>query len=114
MRWTVLCLSTVLGFAQGTTPKPTPTDYDVHGKAGTLDIGAEYMVHSFSTGEQMFLAERYLVVEVALYPVMKAGEVKVDLSQFSLRLNHKTMIPAQPAAQAAASLKPPSPWEYRQ
>jgi len=110
MRWIVVCLSTALGivhviFAQGTTPKPAPTDYDVHEQAGTLDIGAEYMVHSFSSGEQMFLAERYLVVEVALYPVMKNDPVQVDLSKFSLRINHKTMIPAQPAAHAAASLR---------
>src|SRR3954452_12909193 len=114
MRWIVVCLSTALAFAQGTTPKPAPTDYDVHGQAGPLDIGAEYMVHSYSSGEQMYLAERYLVVEVALYPVMKNGPVTVDLSRFSLRLNHKTMIPAQPAAQAAASVKPRSPWEYQQ
>jgi hypothetical protein len=98
MRWTVFCLSTALGFAQGTTPKPAPTDYDVHGQAGPLDIGAEYMVHSFSSGEQMFLAERCLVVEVALYPVMKNDPVNIDLSRFSLRLNHKTMIPALAAA----------------
>ena len=118
MRWTVLCLSTALGFAQlgfaqGTTPKPAPTDYEVHGQSGPLDVGAEYMVHSFSSGEQMFLAERYLVVEVALYPLMKSDPVNVDLSRFSLRLNHKTMIPAQPAAHAAASLKQ-SPWQYQQ
>src|SRR5437660_9533749 len=114
MRWiVVLCLSTTLGFAQGTTPKPAPTDYDVHGQSGALDIGAEYMVHSFSSGEEMFLAERYLVVEVALYPVMKNDPVQVDLRQFSLRINNKTMIPAQPAANAAASLRQ-SPYMYRQ
>jgi hypothetical protein len=119
MRSIVVCFSTALGllhlgflpatFAQGTTPKPAPTDYDVHEQAGTLDIGAEYMVHSFSSGEQMFLAERYLVVEVALYPVMKNDTVQVDLRQFSLRINHKTMIPAQPAANAAASLRQSQP-----
>ena len=118
MRRIVLCLSAALGFAQmgfaqGTTPKPAPSDYDVHGQAGPLDIGAEYMVHSFSSGEQMFLAERYLVVEVALYPVMRNDPVRVDLTQFSLRLNHKTMIPAQPAAHAAASLRQ-SPFIYQQ
>ena len=118
MRWITVCLSIALVFvqmalAQGTTPKPVSTEYDVHGQAGTLDIGAEYMVHSFSSGEQMYLAERYLVVEVALYPVMKNDPVQVDLSKFSLRLNHKTMIQAQPAAQAAASLRQ-SPYMYQQ
>ena len=112
MRWIVFCLSAALSFAQGTTPKPAPTDYEVHGQAGPLDIGAEYMVHSFSNGEQMFIVENYLVVEVALYSVMKADPVNVDLSRFNLRLNRKTLLSAQSAAQAAASLKQ-SPWQQQ-
>ena len=88
----MLCLSTALAFAQGTTPKPAPADYDVHLSDGPLDIGAEYMVHSFSNGEQMFIAERFLVVEVALYPLMKTDEVTIDMKKFGLRLNHKTLL----------------------
>src|SRR5437879_6083325 len=105
MRWIVFCLSISLAVAQGTKPKPAPSDYEVQGMAGPLDVGAEYMVHSLSSGEQMDLAERHLVVEVALYPVMKGDPVNVDLGLFSLRLNGKTMIPAHHAAQAAASLR---------
>jgi hypothetical protein len=105
MRWIAMGLFAALAMAQGTKPKPSPTDYDVHGHAGPLDIGAEYMVHSYSAGDQMFLVEKYLVVEVALYPLMKDAPVQVDLGKFSLRLNHKTMIAPDSAAQAAASLK---------
>jgi hypothetical protein len=112
MRWALLVLSTALAFAQGTKPKPAATEYDVHGQAGSLDIGAEYMVHSFSAGEQMFIAEDYLVVEVALYPLMKDDPITVDLKDFKLRLNHKTVLPADQPAQAAASLTR-SPWSAR-
>lgn len=113
MRWTVFCLSTALAFAQGTTPKPAPADYDVHLSDGPVDIGAEYMVHSFSSGEQMFIAERFLVVEVAFYPLMKADEVTVDMKKFGLRLNHKTLLQAVAPQEVANALKQ-SPWTQRQ
>jgi hypothetical protein len=105
----LLCFAAALSFADGTKPKPAPTDYDVHGTDGPLDIGAEYMVHSYSNGEQMFLAERYLVVEIALFPVMKTDEVTVDMSKISLRLNNKTSLQPVDPKEVAASLKP-SPW----
>jgi hypothetical protein len=113
MRWIGFLLSAVLAFAQGTTPKPTATEYDVHGQAGPLDIGAEYMVHSYSSGEQMFIVENYLVVEVALYPLMKDDVVEIALNKFGLRVNHKALIVPHTAAQAAASLRP-SPWQTQQ
>ena len=113
MRWTVFFAAAALAFAQGTTPKPNPADYDAHAMAGPVDIGAEYMVHSFSAGEQMFLADQFLVVEVALYPPLKTDTVNVDLAKFGLRLNHKTLLAPVPAAQAAASLRP-SPYAVRQ
>ncbi len=113
MRWTAICFSTALALAQGTTPKPSPTDYDVHIMAGPVDIGAEYMVHSYSNGEQMFLAERYLVVEVAFYAPLKDDPIHIDLAKFGLRLNHKTLLHAVAPAEAAASLRQ-SPWAVQQ
>src|SRR4051794_11246083 len=104
MRWTVLCFAALTAFGQGTTPKAAPSDYDVHGQSGSIEVGAEYMVHSFSNGEQTFLAENYLVVEVALYPFGKQDPVVVDLNQFRLRLNHKqTLTPVRPS-QVASTL----------
>jgi hypothetical protein len=110
MRWIVFGLFAALAMAQGTNPKPAPTDYDLHGQSGSLDIGAEYMVHSYSAGEQMFLIQNYLVVEVALYPLMKNDPVQVELGKFSLRVNHKTTLAPDTAEHAAASLKR-SPWD---
>jgi hypothetical protein len=107
MRSTLLfCLAAGLSFAQGTKPKPAPTDYDVHLSDGPLDVGAEYMVHSFSNGEQMYLAEKFLVVEIALYPVMKADEVNVDMHKIGLRINNKTLLQPVDPKQVAGSLKP--------
>jgi hypothetical protein len=99
-------LSTTLALAQGTTPKPAPTDYDVHLSDGPIDVGAEYMVHSYSNGKQMFLAERFLVVEIALYPVMKGDEVNVDMGKIGLRLNQKTLLQPVNPSKVATALKP--------
>jgi hypothetical protein len=103
---TAFCVAT-LACAQGTTPKPSSAGYTAHGKSGEIAIGAEYMVHSFGSGEQMFLAENYLVVEVALYPP-KDATITVDLAHFGLRINGKkaTILP-QPPSMAAASLNHP-------
>lgn len=72
----------------GATPKPKAEDYDVHAKAGELEIGAEFMGHSFSGGEAMYIARDYLTVEVGLYPAIdtsgKAKPFDVNLGEFWL------------------------------
>ena len=55
--------------AEGTRPKASAAEYPVRAQSGNLAIGAEYMVHSFGSGERMYLAENYLVVEVALLAI---------------------------------------------
>jgi hypothetical protein len=112
MRFSLLLLAAALAYAQGTKTKPAPADYDVHVSDGPLDLGAEYMVHSFSNGEQMFIAENFLVVEVAFYPLMKGDQVNVDYKKFGLRLNGKTLLPPIPPAQVADALRG-TPW-FRQ
>ena len=112
MRVFLLFLAAALAYAQGTKPKPAPADYEVHLSDGPLDIGAEYMVHSFSNGEDMFIAEQFLVVEVALYPLMKDDQVNVDYKKFGLRLNSRTLLAPVPPAQVADALRG-TPW-FRQ
>jgi hypothetical protein len=112
MRVLLLFCAASLAFGQGTTPKPSAAEYPAHGQSGGIAIAAEYMVHSFGTGEQMFLAENYLVLEVALYPP-KDTTVTVDLPHFGLRINgRKTLILAQPPSMAAATLNHPE-WMTR-
>ena len=90
--------------AEGTQPKASAAEYPVRAESGNLAIGAEYMVHSFGSGEQMYLAERYLVVEVALFPP-KGESVTAEPSKFALRLNgKKTLLYAQSPALVASHL----------
>ncbi len=113
MRLLILLTAAALVHAQGTDPKPSANDYPVHGEAEGIPIGAEYMVHSFGAGEQMYVVQNYLVVEVALF-WPKTTEASVELSDFGLRINGKkvALTPQQPAM-AAASLSHPEWSESR-
>ena len=113
LRWLLLLSFADLAFAQGTTPKPNAEAYDVHAQAGKLALGAEFMVHSFGAGEQTFIAEDYLVVEVALF-APKGESVDVEPGKFALRFNgKKTVLFAQSPSMVAASLNHPE-WRYQQ
>ena len=113
LRWLWLLNIGTLAFAQGTMPRPGAEAYDVHTQAGSLTLGAEFMVHSFGAGEQTFIAEDYLVVEAALFPP-KGGSVELDPAKFTLRINgKKTVLSAQSPSMVAASLNHPE-WRYRQ
>ncbi|HMC63099.1 MAG TPA: hypothetical protein VKJ01_28150 [Candidatus Solibacter sp.] len=103
MRCILFLCAAAFAFAQGTTPKPTPEEYPVHANAGSIAVGAEFMVHSFSQGEQTFIAQDYLVVEVALFPP-KGEIVDVEPRKFSLRINGKriALMPQAPNMVAAS------------
>lgn len=114
-RWFGACVLLFCAAAwgqSGTTPKGAAGDYPVQGKAGELALGAEYLVHSVSSGQQTFVAPDYLVVQVAVYPP-KGQPVEISAGQFRLRINGKkgTLYPQAPGF-VAASLKYPD-WEYR-
>ncbi len=90
--------------AEGTQPKASAAEYPVQAQSGNLSIGAEYMVHSFGSGEQMYLAENYLVVEVALFPP-KGERITAEAARFTLRVNgKKTLLYAQNPAMVASLL----------
>lgn len=110
MRYGLLLFCAGAAFGQGTEPKAKAEDYEVHASTPTAAIGAEYLVHSFSRGDQAFLAKNYLVVEVALFPP-KDATIQVRNSDFSLRINGKKA-PLLPEAvsMVAGSLQHPE-WE---
>jgi hypothetical protein len=95
----------------GTTPKPKASDYPLHTKTSDMEIGVEYMVRSFGA-DQLLLADDFLVVEVAAYPLHRSG-VQVDPRQFTLRINGKkdVLFPQSPGM-VAASLKYPD-WQQK-
>jgi hypothetical protein len=111
----LLFLAVSAAFAQ-TTPKAKPEDYPVQAHAMVqgkhVDVGAEFMVHSFSQGEESYIAPDFLVVEVALYPAADDA-LKVDRSEFKLRINGKKQsLEAQPPQLVASSLTHPE-WQNR-
>ena len=103
MRCLLLLCAASLACAQGTTPKSTAEDYPEHAMVGSVGVGAEFMVHSFSRGEEMYIAPDYLVVEVALFPP-KGQAVLVETGKFTLRINGKraVLFPQSPAAVASS------------
>ena len=104
VRYIVLLAAAIAAYAQGSTPKASPADYPVQAKIGATPIGADFMVHSFSAGEERFIAEKYLVVEVAFFPP-KGEKVAVATTDFTLTVNGKKTLAAQNPAMVAASLK---------
>jgi hypothetical protein len=107
LRWILPACFAAIAFAQGTEPKPKAADYDVTGVSKNIAIGAEFMVHSFGGNGQMFIAQDFLVVELALFPP-KGESVTVDYGAFALRINGKkpALLP-QPATMVAATLTRP-------
>jgi hypothetical protein len=100
-----------LAFAQpaGTEPKPKAEDYETHGRAGETEIGAEFMIHSFSGQGQMYVVKDYLVVEVALYPP-KGNAVRSEGRAFLLRINGRKPIVEVPASLVASAIQHPD-WQ---
>lgn len=114
----IICLSLLAcaALAQGTDPKPKPEDYPVHAQVGVFGqpvaLGAEFMVHSFSRGEEMYVAPEFLVVEVAFYPPRETP-IQVSPTQFTLQVNGKKQpLLAQTPGLVASSLNHPE-WQNR-
>src|SRR5262245_16565197 len=105
MRWIALLVAARLACAQGTNPKAKLEDYPTHteSRGSTPAIGAEFMVHSFSRGEEYFVAQDYLVVEVAVF-ASRDRPITVQAGQFSLRINNKksVLLPQTPQMVAAS------------
>jgi hypothetical protein len=100
-------LALTLAAQYGTTPKASAQDYPVRAKLENLSIGAEYLVHSFSRGREMFIAKDYLVAEVALFPA-NGQSLLVNAGHFTLRVNgRKQALSPQAPEFVANSLKYP-------
>lgn len=74
-------------------PHPKPSDYPAHIESARLDIGAEYMVHTFSNGRQSFLTPDYLVVDTAIYP---HGPLVINAGRFRLVIDGASIAPQSP------------------
>lgn len=108
--WWLSLLTAGAVCAQGTDVKAKASDYPSTATLPQMTLGAEFMVHSIAWHQTSYVAEHYLVVEVAVFP--SAGHtVSIQPGQFGLRLNGKRdLLRAQSAGSVAASVKYPD-WE---
>ena len=94
---------------KGVPPRATPADYQAHAQAGSVTIAAEFEGHSVPTPDTVLSTEDYVVVEVGLFGSPES-RIKLSFENFSLRINGKKPVPAQPYGLIFKSLKDPQ-WE---
>ncbi len=93
--------------AKGLPARATPAEYQAHAQAGAITLAAEFTGHSINTpGAATLATEDYVVVEVALFGPPEANVTLSD-ANFSLRINGKKPLPAQPYLMVFGSLKDP-------
>lgn len=96
--------------SKGMPPRTAATEYQAHGQAGAVTIGAEFTGHSVATPEATYSSEDFVIVEVGLFGPPQA-RIKQSLGDFSLRINGKKIaLASQPYERAFRSLKDPQ-WE---
>jgi hypothetical protein len=93
------------------TPSTKISDYPAQGKIPAVEIGAEYLLNSIPLAKGIYVARNHLVLEVAMFPYALDG-VNVSNSQFTLRINYKTILHTDSSGAVAASLKYPD-WQSR-
>jgi hypothetical protein len=94
-----------------TAPKANADSYPAHAATEAVAIGADFAVHTFVAESETYLADKFLVVEVGLYP-RGTDVIAISASQFRLRINGKRLVYSQPPEFVAAALKYPD-WEVR-
>src|SRR5258706_3499242 len=91
------------------TPRSKISDYPVHAKLPAMEIGVEYLLNSIALDKGMYIARNHLVLDVAIFPSTQSG-VNVSSSQFTLRVNNKTILYTDSPGAVASSLKYPD-WQ---
>jgi len=90
--------------AYAAVPRSAASDYPAHGETKTAAIGAEFLVHSVPTEQNMLDADQYLVVEVGVFPKNKQ-DVALALINFHLRINGKDAVEADAPGIVAGTMK---------
>ena len=90
-------------------PRSKISDYPVHAKLPAMEIGVEYLLNSIALDKGMYIARDHLVLEIAIFPSTQSG-VNVSSSQFTLRVNNKTILYTDSPGAVASSLKYPD-WQ---
>ena len=93
-----------VALTQAAVPRTAASDYPTHTDSASAAIGAEYLVHSIPTEQQMLPAGRYLVIEVGVFPNRGQNATVSDV-QFHLVVNGKRLHDAATPGTVAGSLK---------
>ncbi len=100
----------VLPLIAADAPRSKASDYQAHIALPTMEIGAEFLLHSIPTDQGVYVAPDYLVVDVGVFPAAHET-VKMNSGQFRLRINHKTPeLSTDSPGSVAADIKYPD-WE---
>jgi len=95
---------------RGMPARATPGDYQAHGSAGPLTVGAEFMQHQVPTPQGLLTTEDFVVVEAGMFGPPGA-RTTLSYQDFSLRVNEKKNPQrSEPYAMVFKSLKDPD-WE---
>ena len=92
---------------RGLPARAAATEYQAQGKAGAINIGAEFDGHSVPTAEGAYTTDDFVVVEVGMFGAPGA-RATLSTGDFSLRINgRKNLLPNQPYELVFKSLKDP-------
>lgn len=95
---------------KGMPPRVAATEYQGHGQAGSIMIGAEFDGHSIPTPEHTFSTEDYVVIEAAFFGPPGA-HLNLSRDDFSLRVSGKKMpLGSEPYELVLKTLKDPE-WQ---
>jgi hypothetical protein len=94
---------------KGMTPRVSAADYQAHGEAGAVTIGAEFQGHAVNTPQGSLESEDYVAIEMGFFGAPGA-RTTISSADFSLRINDKKPVPSQPFGLVAGSVKDPA-WE---
>src|ERR1700689_4807003 len=74
--------------ALGMPARTAPGEYQAHGQAGAISIGAEFMGHSVPTPQPTYASDDYVVVEPGFFGPPDA-RLMLSVQDFSIRINGK-------------------------
>lgn len=95
---------------RGLPPRVAATEYQSHGQAGSVMIGAEFDGHSIPTAEHIFSSEEYIVVEAGFFGPPGA-HLTLSRDDFTLRIaGRKAPLASEPFELVMRSLKDPE-WQ---
>jgi hypothetical protein len=92
-----------------TAPRATPGDYQSHFQVGKFIIAVDFPGHTIPTPDQNFTSEDYIAFEIGIFGP-PGSTLKLSGDDFSLKVNGKKPVPAQPCELVFHSLKDPD-WE---